>query len=75
MSSTGASEIIRHRTLKTYDWAVKASTSCSESLDNLRPIIRLILHFEEGDAEVTEFTKEQFDEFVSQLGKDRSDVC
>ncbi|VDO83143.1 unnamed protein product [Heligmosomoides polygyrus] len=37
----------------------QASVNCSESLKNLQPIVRVLLHFEDGDTEVAEFTKDQ----------------
>ncbi|KJH51138.1 dihydroorotate oxidase [Dictyocaulus viviparus] len=72
MSSTETFHTTRHRTLKTYDWALKASVSCSESIANLRPIVRIVLHFEEGDIEVAEFTEEQALHLIHQYvdGKD-----
>lgn len=48
----------------------QASVNCSESLKNLQPIVRVLLHFEDGDTEVAEFTKDQFEVFLGQLGVD-----
>ncbi|WKX90703.1 hypothetical protein Q1695_009504 [Nippostrongylus brasiliensis] len=47
---------------------LEASISCSESLRNLQPIVRVVLHFEDGDTEVAEFTRDEFQLFLHQLG-------
>ncbi|ULU10472.1 hypothetical protein L3Y34_014632 [Caenorhabditis briggsae] len=68
MSSGHGSKIIKKK-LISYDYKIRASAGCNSSPCLFQPFFQLVLHYEEGDLQVLDFTPEQLEKFVIGLKK------
>ncbi|CAL2029672.1 unnamed protein product [Caenorhabditis brenneri] len=66
--SLGTEErLVQKKKLKSYDYNIRASASCDSSPGLFQPFFQLILHYEDGETQVLDFTPEQLEKFVADL--------